>query len=278
MKKYIEVNKRRWDELADLHFKGKFYNVEEFKKGGISLSNLEVNEVGDVRGKKLLHLQCHFGKDTLSWARLGAQVTGVDFSGRAIALAKQLSAEIGINATFIQSDIYELDRTSLESHSFDVVFTSNGAIYWLPDLKAWARFISYYLKPSGIFYILDSHPTGNIFDDECEDELRIRYPYFHQDKPLEFDAEGSYADEDIRLTNIKEYGWMHDLGSITNNLIEAGLRIEFIHEFPFISWRMLPFLEKKEDGWWHLPERFQKIPLTFSLKAIKTPVKRSKDE
>jgi len=272
MKDYIQINKRRWDELADIHFKSKFYDVEKFKEGGISISDLEINEVGDVKGKKLLHLQCHFGKDTLSWARLGAQVTGVDFSGRAIKLAQQLSTEIDIEATFIQSDIYDLDRTSLKQNSFDIVFTSNGAIYWLPNLKRWAQFISHYLKPNGFFYILDSHPTGNIFDDECEDDLVIRYPYFHRDKPFEFDEEGSYVDERAKLTNTKEYGWIHDMSSIINSLIGAGLQLEFLHEYPFVAWKMFPFLEKKEDGWWHLPEKFQKVPLAFSLKVTKTPV------
>jgi SAM-dependent methyltransferase len=271
MKEYINTNKKRWEELAELHFKSEFYGVETFKKGGISISELEINEVGDVRGKKLLHLQCHFGKDTLSWARLGARVTGVDFSSRAIELAQQLSTEIGIEAIFIQSDIYALDRTSLEPSSFDIVFTSNGAIYWLPDLKSWAQYISHYLKPNGFFYILDSHPTGNIFNDECEDDLIIRYPYFHLEKPLEFDEEGSYADEEAKLTNKKEYGWVHDMGSIVNSIIDAGLRIEFLHEYPFVAWKMFPFLEQKEDDWWHLPEKFQRIPLTFSIKASKNP-------
>ncbi|UCG00803.1 MAG: class I SAM-dependent methyltransferase [Candidatus Heimdallarchaeota archaeon] len=272
MKEYIKINKKRWEELATIHFKSEFYNVEKFKEGGISISDLEINEVGDVKGKKLLHLQCHFGKDTLSWARLGAHVTGVDFSSRAIELARQLSAEIGIEATFIQSDIYDLDRTSLKQNCFDIVFTSNGAIYWLPDLKKWAQFISHFLKLGGFFYILDSHPTGNIFDDECENDLIVRYPYFHQEKPLEFDEEGSYADERTKLTNTKEYGWAHDMGSIVNSLIEAGLRIDFVHEYPFVAWKMLPFLEQKGDGWWHLPERFQQVPLTFSLKATKNSV------
>ncbi|MFW9902796.1 MAG: class I SAM-dependent methyltransferase [Candidatus Thorarchaeota archaeon] len=272
MKEYINRNKKRWEELADLHFKSKFYNVENFKKGGISISELEINEVGDVRGKKLLHLQCHFGKDTLSWARLGAQVTGIDFSSRAIELAQRLGTEIGIEATFIQSDIYELDGINLEPSSFDIVFTSNGAIYWLPDLNRWAQHISHFLKPNGFFYILDSHPMGNIFDDECEDDLIVRYPYFHLDKPLEFDEEGSYADEEAKITNTKEYGWVHDMGSIVNSLIKTELRIDFLHEYPFVAWKMFPFLEQKEDGWWYLPEKFQQIPLTFSLKATKDPV------
>jgi SAM-dependent methyltransferase len=271
MKEYLEANRKRWDELADHHFKGKYYNVDKFiNTDEISISDLILNEVGNVNNKTLLHLQCHFGKDTLSWARLGAQVTGVDFSSRAIQLAIQLSKKIDIQSTFIQSDINELDSTNLKPSSFDIVFTSNGAIYWLPDLNKWAQFIATYLKPGGFFYIADSHPTGNIFDDERPDKkIRVRYPYFHQEKPLEFDEEGSYADEGLELHNTKEYGWIHNMGYIVNSLIDAGLRIDFIHEFPFVSWQMLPFLEEREEGWFYLPDNFPKLPLTFTLMATK---------
>ncbi len=268
MKDYIQENKKRWEELAEVHFDSEFYNIKKFREGGISISDLEVKEVGDVEGKKLLHFQCHFGKDTLSWARLGASVTGVDFSSNAIRLASELSKELEINATFIQTEIQKLDQTDLTKESFDIVFTSHGAIYWLPELKKWAEMIAYYLKPGGFFYIAEGHPTALIFDDEHESELRVRYPYFHQDEPLAFDYDSSYASGDVKIKNTREYGWVHDLGYIVNNLIDAGLQIEFIHEFPFISWEMYPFLEERE-GWWHLPDKFQKIPLMFSLKATK---------
>jgi SAM-dependent methyltransferase len=269
MKKFIDANKKRWDELAEAHYKGKGYNVKEFIKGGISIGDIELQEVGDVKGKQLLHLQCHFGKDTLSWARLGATVTGVDFSSRAIELAQQLSNETDLKATFIQSEISKLEQSTLVPASFDIVFTSHGAIYWLPDLQKWAELIYRYLKPGGFFYIADSHPTGNMFDDENESDLVIRYPYFHSEKPLDLDVEGSYADVNVEIKNKKEYGWVHNMGYILNSLINAGLQIEFLHEYPFVSWQMFPFLVEKEGNWWHLPEKYEKIPLTFTLKAIK---------
>ncbi len=225
--------------------------------------------MGDVTGKQLLHLQCHFGKDSLSWARLGAIVTGVDFSSHAIKLAKQLRDDTGLKATFIKSEISRLDQSNLAERSFDIVFTSHGAIYWLPDLEKWAKLIFKYLKPGGFFYIADSHPLGNMFDDEHETDLVVRYPYFHSEYPLEFDEEGSYAEGNAQIKNKKEYGWFHDLGYILNSLINAGLQIKFLHEYPFVSWQMFPFLVEKEGGWWHLPEKFQKIPLTFTLKAFK---------
>ncbi|MHA1994111.1 MAG: class I SAM-dependent methyltransferase [Candidatus Hodarchaeales archaeon] len=272
MKEYIEANKKRWNELADVHFRGEFYNVEKFREGGISITDLEVKEVGSVKGKKLLHLQCHFGKDTLSWARLGAQVTGVDFSARAVALATQLSGEIDIDATFIQSEISNLKQTTLPAQSFDIVYTSHGAIYWLPELKTWADLITYYLKPGGFFYIAEGHPTAMIFDDENEEGFEVRYPYFHQEDPLDFDYDSSYASGDVKIKNTKEYGWIHDLGYIVNNLINSGLQIEFLREYPFTAWKMFPFLKEK-DGWWILPEKYQKIPLTFTLKAKKEELK-----
>ncbi|MFX0051183.1 MAG: class I SAM-dependent methyltransferase [Candidatus Hodarchaeota archaeon] len=269
MKKYIEANKKRWDELSEVHYKGKGYNVKEFIKGGISIGDIERHEVGDVKGKKLLHLQCHFGKDTLSWARLGAIVTGVDFSSRAIELANQLKRETGLNAAFIQSEISKLEQSKLLPSSFDIVFTSHGAIYWLPDLQKWADLIFRYLKPGGFFYIADFHPMGSMFDDEHESDLVIRYPYFHSETPLDLDVEGSYAEPNAEIKYKKEYGWVHNLGYIINCLIKAGLHIDFVNEYPFVSWQMFPFLVEKEGGWWHLPDKFEKIPLMFTLKATK---------
>jgi len=269
MKKYFDANLKRWNELADIHFTGDFYNVKKFKEGGVSITDLERKEVGDVKGKKLLHLQCHFGKDTLSWSRLGAKATGVDFSSRAINLAQQLNQEIGEKVDFVHSNIYDLKETNLIPESFDIVYTSHGTIYWLPDLTEWAKIIAYYLKQGGFFYIADGHPTGCIFDDEDPKDLKIRYPYFHEEKPLKFEEEGSYADENVKLANKTEYGWVHDMGDMVNNLINAGLTIEFIHEYPFVSWKALPFLEEREDGWWYLPEKYPQIPLTLTIRARK---------
>lgn len=272
MEDYYAFNKDHWDELADLHVKGPYHGVDQFKKGKSSLSPLEVGELGDVKGKNLLHFQCHFGLDTLSWARLGAKVTGVDFSDRAIFHAKKLSKETGIKATFIQSNIFDLPQTVLKPEGFDIIFTSYGTICWLHDLQEWAKLIAYYLKPGGFFYIADSHPTGLIFDDEEADQLSVRYPYFHNPKPLEFNEDGSYADPSAKIENKTEFEWQHDLGEIINSLIAAGLQIEFLHEFPYICWKMLPFLQQKEDGWWHLPEKYEnlKVPLMFSLKAARS--------
>ncbi|MHA2252061.1 MAG: class I SAM-dependent methyltransferase [Candidatus Kariarchaeaceae archaeon] len=266
---FINTNKKRWNELADTHITSEYYDVDSFKGGKNSIPDLEIQEVGDVSGKFLLHLQCHFGKDTLSWARLGAKVTGVDFSERAIHHANKLSKEINVPAKFICSNISALIDSDLEPQSFDIVYTSHGTIYWLNDLKDWANIISYFLKPGGFFYIMDSHPTGHIFDDMAKNELVVKYPYFHNAEPLMFEEDGSYSDPELVMENKKEYGWQHSLSDIINALIESGLTLEYLHEFPFLSWAMVPFMEKREDGWFYLPDRYEPLPLMFSLKARK---------
>ena len=226
---------------------------------------VELEELGDVAGRSLLHLQCHFGMDTLSWARLGADVTGIDFSEPAIGLARSLSDELDIPARFVHSNIYELP--DVLSGQFDIVFTSYGVLCWLPDLTRWAQVIAHFLKPGGTFYIAEIHPFGVVFDDEIETDLRVRYPYFHSEKPMRFDYDSSYASGESKVSHTESYEWAHSLGDIINSLISVGLRIEYLHEFPFCVYKMLPFMEKGKDGWWRLPEQQDSIPLTFSLKA-----------
>lgn len=269
MKKYIDSNKQLWDELADLHIKSEFYGVDDFKKGKANrgMRSLEIEEIGDVRGKKLLHLQCHFGIDTISWERLGAQVVGIDFSERAISLARNLANEMGMNAEFVQSDIYKLCENYEKKAEFDIVYTSHGTIYWLPDLNEWARTIAYYLKEGGIFYIMDGHPTSQIFDNNEPSELKLGYSYFHKSEPMMFEDDGSYAtDENVKHNT--EYGWQHPLSDIINSLVSAGLEIEFLHEFNFNSWKQFSWMEKRGE-WWYLPNKDAYIPLMFSLRARK---------
>jgi SAM-dependent methyltransferase len=251
------------------HADSSFYDVQSFKEGHLTLMPLERRELGDVEGRSLLHLQCHFGLDTLSWARLGARVTGVDFSEEGIALARSLSQELGIEATFVQSDIYELPN--LLSGQFDIVFTSYGVLTWLPDLTRWAEVIAHFLAPGGTFSIAEVHPFAMVFYDEPDAEsLQVHYPYFHDAEPLRFECEGSYASA-AECTHNVTYEWSHSLADILNALISAGLEIEFLHEFPYACYQMFPFLVQDEEGWWrlwHLPESEGSIPMTFSLKAV----------
>lgn len=261
----MAINRRYWDEVVPVHAASELYDVEGFMAGALSLDELESTEVGDVTGKRLLHLQCHFGLDTLSWARLGAQVTGMDYSPVAIDKARGLAAQCGIDARFICCNLYDLPR-QLEGQ-FDIVFTSYGVLCWLPDLREWARIAANYVKPGGFFYIAEFHPFSYVFDDEA-DHLRYRYPYFAQ-QATRFEFDGTYADKDAKLVNREDYEWNYPLGEVVTALIDAGLRIEFLHEHAFTVYQQLPFLEKVGRGRWRFPGGEEPIPLMFSLRASK---------
>jgi len=265
MDEYLEKNKELWNELTSIHAGSEFYDLENFKRGKCSLNTIELEEMGDVSDKSLLHLQCHFGMDTLSWARLGAKVTGVDFSDKAIALARSLSEELGIKADFICCNIYDLPQ-NLDGQ-FDIVFTSYGVLCWLPDLERWAEVITVFLKPGGTFYIVNGHPFCLVFDDSAgTTELKASHTYFPNPEPVKFEKTGDYAVSSTLLDN-PSYEWTHSLGEIITALATAGLRIEYLHEFPVCCYQALPFMERDEKEWWRLPG--DKIPLLFSIKATK---------
>jgi SAM-dependent methyltransferase len=269
MDEYRRANLELWNNWAQLHVQSNLYDVAGFKAGKNSLKSIELEEVGDVAGKTLLHMQCHFGKDTMSWARLGATVTGVDFSDKAIEIARELSAELDIPATFVLSDIYNLPNVL--SGQFDVVFVSYGAISWLNDLDEWARIGASYLKPGGLFYIAEFHPFLMVFEDSKDGKnLEITYPYRTID-PLRFETQGSYAAPDADYKGV-EYGWNHSMSDIINALIKAGLQLEFLHEFHYsVDGGMLKSLEPTGDGWHQLKNPVERaaIPLMFSIRAHK---------
>ncbi|KAF0109763.1 MAG: methyltransferase type 11 [Chloroflexi bacterium] len=268
--KYKQVNKQMWNEYVAIHSRSTFYGLKEFKEGVNKLNPLELGEVGDVKGKSLLHLQCHFGMDTLSWARLGANVTGMDFSEEGIALACSLAEELKIPSRFICCDLYDLPNHLNET--FDIVFTSYGVLTWLPDIARWAQIAASCVKPGGFFYIAEMHPFAAVFDYQAM-ELRYRYPYFDKEA-LSFEVEGSYADHNAEVTVKNDFEWNHTLGEIITSLINAGLQIEFLHEFPFTVFEQLPFLEHDGKGIWNFPgEGKPPIPLMFSLRAIKPAIK-----
>jgi len=264
MNEYLTSNRDLWNHWTRINFQSKMYDVPGFKAGKIPLDAIVRAGIGDAAGKTLLHLQCHFGLDTLAWARLGAHVTGVDFSDQAITQARALSAELDLPAQFICCNLYDLPEQLDEK--FDIVFTSHGVITWLDDLTGWARIIAKYLKPGGLFFMADAHPTAYIFDDEHTDDLRVRYSYFPKPAPDRFDVQGSYADPANDFRGV-EYAWQHSLSEITIALIAAGLRIIEFREYPYLAWKMFPFMTQAADGWWHLPEKFPPFPLMFSLKA-----------
>jgi SAM-dependent methyltransferase len=263
----LRSNEELWDHWTDLHLRSAYYDVAGFKAGRSSLQQIEREELGDVAGKSLLHLQCHFGLDTLSWARLGAAVTGIDFSSRAISAARALAEELGLPARFVRADVYRLP--ALLRGQFDIVFTSYGVLFWLPDLRRWAEVIAHFLKPGGVFYIVEFHPFANVFATEGVAELQPAYPYFQGPTPLRFETHGSYADPTAAYRSV-EYGWDHRLGDIVTALIAAGLHLDFLHEFPHCGYRRFSFLEQGADGRWRLPGHLAgMLPLLFSLKATR---------
>ncbi len=271
MDEALRSNRELWDAWTRIHVGSAFYDVESFRNGErpIRVADYEREEVGSVEGKTLLHLQCHFGLDTMSWARLGATVTGIDFSEEAIVAARELAAEVGIPATFIRS---ELDRLpEVLDERFDIVYTSCGVLGWLPDIAGWGRVAAHFVRSGGFLYLTEIHPVAQVFKDEGVEpgELRLAFPYWSHPEPLRFEVKGSYADPSAATEGLVEYGWDHSLGEIVTSLADAGLRIEFLHEFDFVRWPV-EFLVEGEDGRWRLPTGSKgDLPLFFSLKATK---------
>ena len=265
----MKNNRGWWNEAARVHYRGDWYRMNEFRAGAIKLHPLEREEVGDVAGKRLLHLQCHFGMDTLSWARLGAQVTGVDFSEDAIAIARELSEELKLDATFVCSNIYDLPGVLEGAGTYDIVFSSYGAICWLPDLQPWGQIIARYLKPGGFFYIAEGHPFMWSLDDQST-EFKVKYPYFSKE-PIRDESTGTYAAKDAMLEHTVTYSWNHPLGTIFDALFSAGLTLDFFHEHQFCAWEALPEMEEGEDRLLRFkdPKKREMIPLMYSLKATK---------
>jgi SAM-dependent methyltransferase len=256
-------NRTLWDELTPVHIRS--YGVDRFIAGEPWLPQEILEEVGPVKDRSLLHLQCHFGLDSLAWARLGANVTGVDFSPKAIGAAQELSASLNLPAKFICSDIYELPK-NLDG-TFEIVFTSIGVLCWLHDLTAWAKIIADYLKPGGFFYIMDGHPLLYSLDDEGNWEFYL--PYFHNESPYIWDDDDpDYMDRDY-IVKSPSYEWQWSISDIINALIGAGLSLEFFNEFSRMKSPVYPEMVQGEDGLYAFPRMPVELPVIFSLRARK---------
>jgi SAM-dependent methyltransferase len=255
-------NKRAWDLRTKVHLGTAFYDVESFKRGRNSLLPLEREELGDVSGRSLLHLQCHFGMDTLSWARLGAQVTGVDFSEEAIMRARALAGEVGLDANFVCANLYDLP--SVLEGQFDIVVSTYGIIGWLPDLDRWARVIAHFLKPGGKFCIVEIHPFISLFE-EVGGELKLDGSLFDSG-PYETESVVTYADG-AALPPHPEHNWLWPLSKVVTALCDAGLRIDRLRELPVDVRQRLPSMVRGDDGYWRLPG--DPLPLLFTCVASK---------
>lgn len=262
MKDYTRINKNWWNKVTPIHATSKLYNLKSFKKGKSSLQSIETEEIGDVKGKTLLHLLCHFGMDTLSFARNGAIVTGVDLSDNSIKLAKKLSKDINVPATFICSDIYKLPNVL--DKKYDIIFASYGTLCWLSNIHKWVKIIDHFLKKGGTFYIVELHPFTNILS--CDFEMM--YNYFDKEPNID-DSPGTYADWNANIKG-DTYLWNHTLSEMINAIIAQGLKLEFIHEFPFTMYDQFPgFMKKNAKGHYVLKNKNVQIPLLFSLKATR---------
>jgi SAM-dependent methyltransferase len=261
------ANRDYWDGKAAFNVAS--WDVDGFVADPARLTRIVAADreaLGDVRGRSLLHLQCHFGMDTLAWARLGAAVTGVDFSSRAIKRAIDLAARAGLAARFVEADLYATPDVLAET--FDIVYTGGGALCWLRDIRIWAAVLGRMLRPGGTFYIREAHPVLWSLEDERDDaQLVIGRPYFEIARPTRWDAEPVWDKDAPEVTT--HYEWSHGLGEIVSALIEAGLVIEALHEHQSCLWQALPFMVEGEDGWWRLPDRPERLPLMYSIRARK---------
>jgi SAM-dependent methyltransferase len=259
---YIEINRKSWNNRTETHLKSEFYDMENFIKGKSSLKSIELELLGDLKGKSILHLQCHFGQDTISLSRLGAEVTGVDLSNIAIENAKQIAKDTNSNTTFVCCDIYDLP--SHLDKQFDIIFSSYGTIGWLPDLNKWAKIISNFLKPNGQFVFVEFHPVVWMFDDNFKN---IRYRYFNSGAILESEV-GTYADKSASIT--QEYVmWNHGLSEVLNNLIINGFEICSFNEYDYSPYNCFNKTTEFEFGKYRIEHLGDKIPMVYSLLAKK---------
>ena len=255
---YKNVNKQTWNNKVDIHVASDFYNVSDFLSGKNSVPEIDLELLGEIKGKSILHLQCHFGQDTLSLARLGAKCTGVDLSDKAIEKAQQLNEELNLDAKFICCDVYESPNHLDEK--FDIVYTSYGTIGWLPDLDEWAKVISHFLKPNGKLVFVEFHPVVWMFDD---DFTKIKYHY-HNEKPILEEYIGTYADQnaDIKTDYI---GWNHSLSEVFQSLMNNDLQIEYFEEYDYSNYNCFNEMIEFEPNKFRIKHLENKIPMMYSL-------------
>jgi SAM-dependent methyltransferase len=259
---YIRINRQSWNNRVDHHLKSDFYDVQGFLNGKSSLKSIELELLGKVEDKSILHLQCHFGQDTISLARLGAKTTGVDLSDKAIQKARDLADFCNVRSSFICCDLYDLPDHLEEK--FDIVFTSYGTVGWLPDLEKWAGIVSRFLKPDGQFVFVEFHPFVWMFD---EDFREIKYNYFNSGAIIETEN-GTYADRNADL-QLQYVMWNHSMGEVVKSLITSGLRIESLDEYDYSPYPCFKHVVETEPGKFRISHLSNKIPMVYAIRAIK---------
>ncbi len=260
MENYLDINRNLWNAKVDSHLKSDFYFVKEFLQGRTSLNSIELKLLGDIKGKKILHLQCHFGQDSISLSRLGAKVTGIDLSDKAIEAAKNLAKQCGTDTEFIISDVYDL--SNVLDQEFDIVYTTYGTIGWLPDLEKWAEVISHFLKPGGQLIFVEFHPVVWMYDN---DFASVKYSYFNEETIIETN-EGTYADKTADLANV-EVSWNHSLSEVLTSLLTKNLVLQKFQEYNWSPYPCFQHIEEIEKGKYQIPQFGNKIPLVYSIIA-----------
>ena len=266
------MNRRNWDERVGLHAASPDYGLSRFREDSSFISDVvrfDVPRLGDIRGKRGVHLQCHIGTDTVSLARLGARMTGLDFSQPALDVARTLARDLGQDTGFVHSDVYGAPEV-LGRNGFDLVFTGIGALCWLPDVDRWAQVVADLLVEGGRLFLREGHPVLWSLDYEQTDRLVIDYPYFQTDEPLVETEEQTYVAAASSLTNSTTHSWNHGLGEIVTALLERGMTITQLVEHTSVPWDAMPEQMVKSGAEWVLAERPERLPLSYTLQAVKT--------
>jgi len=272
---YAEINRANWDERAPAHAASPDYAVDRFASDPAHLSEVvrfDLPLLGDVGGLRGVHLQCHIGTDTISLARLGASMTGLDFSNASLTQARRIAGLAGADVRFVQAEVYDA-LTVLEPASFDLVYTGIGALGWLPDIARWAAVVAGLLRPGGRLFIREGHPMLWALEDSRPDGLLVvEYPYFEREEPMVFDEGGTYVETDAVFTHNRTHEWNHGLGEIMTALMTAGVDLTGFAEHDSVPWEALPGqMERIGGGEWRLADRPWRLPHTYTLQAVRRP-------
>ncbi len=273
MEDYRTVNRENWDERVPAHLASPDYEVGRYAEDPSFLSHVvrfDVPRLGEIRGLRGVHLQCHIGTDTVSLTRLGASMTGLDFSAPAVAGARRLAELTGADARFVQADVYAAPEV-LGKSQFDLVFTGIGALCWLPDIRRWAGVVSALLRPGGRLFLREGHPMLWTVDEfRTDGTLTVEYPYFEREEPLVLEEEGTYVATDVAFQHNLTHSWNHGLGEIITALMDAGLRLTALTEHDSIPWQAFPGrMEQIGGGEWRLADRPWRLAHSYTLQAVK---------
>jgi SAM-dependent methyltransferase len=267
---HYAINRAWWDERAQAHASSPDYAVAELIADPTRLSDVvrfDLPRLGDINGQRGIHLQCHIGTDTISLHRLGAAMTGLDFSPESIAIARRLAADVGADVTFVEADVYS--APCAVGSGFDFVFTGIGALCWLPDVGRWARTVAELLRPGGRLFLREGHPMLLAFDEQRTDEWILRYSYFERPEPESFHAPGTYVDTEAEFDHNQASDWSHGIGDVITAVLEAGMELTMFVEHDSVPWEGLPGRMRRDGGEWRLIEHPERLPLSYTLQAVK---------